>query len=304
MMMSCRDVLFIPIVLIVFLLSRNVQMTTAYEYVLVDNSTYHISSTIPESVVLYPHESLKRGQYKFSPNGKYRVGFSESGNLVIEYMHFDPNNPLLIWSTGLITNSSSGCSMQTDGNLVIRDDNRKRVWSSHTHGYPASKLVVDDTGQMAVVYGSNRLWLAGLPKDYYNQSSSPANLEFPIRATFYYPWYPETFKVEENWAHYKPSLGWYSSSDPKVAREHIDSMIYAHIDLSIASWWGPDSHLDRARLTMLMDETVARNASLKWTVYYELEMKENPSPYDIQKDLNYLLAWFARHPCKCRMWSI
>jgi hypothetical protein len=162
-----RTVLCIPIFLIMSLFAKNILMIAAYEYILVDNSTYHVSDTIPESIVLYPNEYMTRGQYKLSPNGKYRAGFSESGNLVIEYMHFDPNNPLLIWSTGLVPNSGSECYMQTDGNLVIRDDNTSRAWSSHTHGYPASKLVVDDAGQMAIISGSNRLWLAGLaqPRD-------------------------------------------------------------------------------------------------------------------------------------------
>jgi hypothetical protein len=273
----------------------NLSKIVAFEYVLVSNSSFDGSTMVEESVVLYPNEKLEPGQYKLSPNGMYRAGLSESGNLVVEDMHFDPNNPLVVWSTGLTPDSVSGCYMQIDGNLLIRDGNTNRIWSSRTHGYPASILVLDDNGQIAITYNSTYLWMAGLPRDYYNHSL-PTDMEFPIRATFYYPWYPETFTVDGNLAHYKPSLGWYSSSDPMVARAHIDSMIYANIELSIASWWGQDSHLDRARLTMLLDKTIAINASLRWTVYYELEMNKNPSPYDIQKDLNYLLAWFARHP--------
>jgi hypothetical protein len=50
-----------------------------------------------------------------------------------------------------------------------------------------------------------------------------------------------------------------------------DGGTYAHIDLSIASWWGPESKLDRACLTMLMDKTIAMQSQVKWTVYYEAE---------------------------------
>lgn len=78
-------------------------------------------------------------------------------------------------------------------------------------------------------------------------------------------------------------------------------MDYAHINVSIASWWGPDSHLDRARLTMLMDETVAQKSPLRWTVYHEREMKTDPTAGDIRSDLNYIQAWFARHPTWARV---
>jgi hypothetical protein len=101
--------------------------------------------------------------------------------------------------------------------------------------------------------------------------------------------------VNGHQAHYDASLGMYSSSDPEVAASHVDAMQYAHIDLSIASWWGPDTHLDRARLTMLMDETIAMNSPLKWSIYHEDERDENPTVQKIQEDLNYLKKWFVWH---------
>lgn len=81
-----------------------------------------------------------------------------------------------------------------------------------------------------------------------------------------------------------------------MARSHIDAMDYAHINVSIASWWGDDTHLDRARLTMLMDETLAQGSPLKWTVYHEKEMKADPTVDDIRADLDYIMAWFAHLP--------
>lgn len=98
-----------------------------------------------------------------------------------------------------------------------------------------------------------------------------------------------------------PSLGWYSSSDKNVAVNHIESMDYAHIDVSIASWWGSDTHLDRPRLTMLLDTTLKLNSTLRWTVYYEQEMKTDPAVQKIRQDLNYLSSWFARHPVWARV---
>jgi hypothetical protein len=272
-----------------FVLCVYILLVEGYEYVLSSN----FSGPCKESVVLHPDESLVRGQYRSSPGNQYRAGISETGDFVLQDLQLDMQPPLVVWSAGI--SQGFRCSMQSDGNLVIRDVHNESVWSSRTNKYPGSRLVVDESGQMAIKNGSNRLWLAGIPRDFYNHTASQ-NLEFPIRGTFYYPWYPETFSVNGKWSHYQPSLGWYSSSDPEVARTHIDALDYAHIGLSIASWWGPDTHLDRARLTMLMDETIAMNSSLKWTVYYEDEMDENPSSLDIYKHLNYLLMWFARHP--------
>ena len=63
------------------------------------------------------------------------------------------------------------------------------------------------------------------------QDSQPS---FPIRAAFYYPWFPETWGHGTNYA---PTLGRYNSSDPAVIRAHIDAMQYGKIAAGIASWW-------------------------------------------------------------------
>jgi hypothetical protein len=81
-----------------------------------------------------------------------------------------------------------------------------------------------------------------------------------------------------------------------VAQAHIDAFNYAYVDLSIASWWGPGSNLDRARLTMLMDETIDMQSQVKWTIYYEGERDFIPSASALKEDLDYLKKWFAWHP--------
>ena len=73
-------------------------------------------------------------------------------------------------------------------------------------------------------------------------------------------------------------------------------MDYAHIDVSIASWWGIDTNLERARLLLRMDRTIERGMDLKWTIYYEDEMALDPSVAEIRADLDYLKKWFAWHP--------
>jgi hypothetical protein len=51
--------------------------------------------------------------------------------------------------------------------------------------------------------------------------ASSASLAPPIRAAFYYPWFPETWG---DGTHYHPTLGQYDSSTPSVIASHIASM--------------------------------------------------------------------------------
>ena len=76
----------------------------------------------------------------------------------------------------------------------------------------------------------------------------------------------------------------------------MDALKYAHTDVSIASWWGPDTNLDRARLLMLMDKSIEMNSNIYWSIYYEDEHDDQPSPAKIREDLNYIKKWFSSHP--------
>ncbi|MGH8859884.1 MAG: DUF7594 domain-containing protein, partial [Jatrophihabitantaceae bacterium] len=105
----------------------------------------------------------------------------------------------------------------------------------------------------------------------------------PIRAAFYYPWFPET----EHWAtHYSPSLGQYDSSDPAVIDAHIAAAQYAGLDAFIASWWGQGSHTDQ-RLPLLL--SAAKSHGFAIAPYYEPEGKATaPTAAQLSSDLQYL----------------
>src|SRR5206468_6700401 len=65
------------------------------------------------------------------------------------------------------------------------------------------------------------------------QAAAPT---FPIRAAFYYPWFPETWgPVSNRYTHYTPTLGYYNSSDAATIDDHIARMEYAGINVGIAS---------------------------------------------------------------------
>jgi hypothetical protein len=99
----------------------------------------------------------------------------------------------------------------------------------------------------------------------FGRPSVPAEVSWPVRAAFYYPWYPET----EHWAtHYTPALGKYDSNDPHVLATHVAQARYAGLDAFIASYWGPDTPTAR-RLPLLLD--VAGGQGFQIAAYYEPE---------------------------------
>jgi len=243
-------------------------------------------ATFSDKAFLGPNDSLRRGQYITSPSGNYSVGLTVEGDLVLQDSRLN-----LIWSAN--TREGVGCYMQDDGNLVIRNKFRKSLWSSQTSKHDGSKLVVDDGGRVNIIYGTTVIWMQGIPSGKYTSPSSN-DLIFPVRGAFYYAWYPETWKVSSGaLARFEPDLGYYNSGDPVVVTSHINSLEYGNIDLGIISWWGPSTNLDRSRITLIMDETLALKSKIKWTIYYEDEMKLNPTISQIKVDLEYLKKWFA-----------
>ncbi len=225
-----------------------------------------------------------------SPSGAYRVGLTSSGHFVLQDSSFT-----IIWSAGI--SGGERCFMQADGNLIIRGNDNSPLWDTRTSNNDGARLIVDDGGRIGVVHGSTPLWMNGLPRGIYQTPPAPSDdLQFPIRGAFYYPWYPETWTVNGKPVKFMPELGNYKTGNPTVVEAHVDALNYAHVDLSIASWWGPDTSLDKARITLLMDETIAMESRLKWTVYHEDEFREDPSPQRIKENLDYLKKWFAWHP--------
>ena len=123
----------------------------------------------------------------------------------------------------------------------------------------------------------------------------------PLRAAFYYPWFPETWKQAvspyKN-TNYTPTLGFYDSSDPAVIRQHITAMQYAHVQAGIASWWGQGTHTDRRIPTIL---AATAGSTFRWSVYYELEGQGNPTVSQITDDLSYLRDHFGNDPSYLRI---
>jgi hypothetical protein len=116
-----------------------------------------------------------------------------------------------------------------------------------------------------------------------SRASQPSSIGWPVRAAFYYPWFPET----EDWAtRYTPSLGKYDSSNPRVLATHVAQARYAGLDAFISSYWGRDS-LTARRLPLLL--SAAGNQGFRVAAYYEPEsLSPPPSSSILTQDFDSL----------------
>ncbi len=123
---------------------------------------------------------------------------------------------------------------------------------------------------------------------------------FPIRAAFYYPWFPEAWKQNGiyPYTNYNPQLGFYSSADSSIIQQHIQMMQYANIEAGIASWWGQGSQTDSKIAGLL---SAASGSNFRWALYYEMESRSNPSASQIHSDLAYIRNHYGEDPSYLRI---
>lgn len=117
----------------------------------------------------------------------------------------------------------------------------------------------------------------------------------PVRATFYYPWFPQAWDQSgiDPFTHYHPSAGFYSEADGSVVASQIAAMQYGKIGVGIASWWGQGSQTD-AKMPLLL--STAAGTGFKWSIYYEAEGNSDPSAAAIAADLAYINSRYGSDP--------
>ena len=126
------------------------------------------------------------------------------------------------------------------------------------------------------------------------------SMSFPIRAAFYYPWFPNAWKQGSiyPYTNFSPSAGTYDGGDPAVISQQIAAMQYGGIQAGISSWWGQGHHTD-VRFPALL--AGAAGTGFKWTIYYEAESLGDPSVSQITSDLTYLRDNYANDPSYLRI---
>jgi beta-glucanase (GH16 family) len=123
---------------------------------------------------------------------------------------------------------------------------------------------------------------------------------FPIRAAFYYPWFPEGWNQQgfNPFTNYHPTLGYYSAADLATVQKQIGMMQYGGMQAGIASWWGQGSSTD-VKIPNLLK--AAAGTPFRWSLYYENESTGNPSAAQITSDLTYMRDHYAKDPSFLRV---
>jgi Calcineurin-like phosphoesterase/Glycosyl hydrolase family 99 len=122
----------------------------------------------------------------------------------------------------------------------------------------------------------------------------------PVRAAFYYPWFPEAWQQGgiDPYTNYHPSLGRYDGASDTVIAQHIAAMRYAGLEAAIASWWGVGTSTDSKIPALLAG---ARGLKFRWSLYYEAEGSGDPSVTAIRSDLTSIRDRFASDPSYLRI---
>jgi len=121
---------------------------------------------------------------------------------------------------------------------------------------------------------------------------------FPIRAAFYYPWFPEAWNQNgiSPFTNYHPTLGFYSSADDATRDAHLHALDYARFNAGIYSWWGQGSKED-TRFPGMLARTTATNSPLKWAIYHEREGNgPDPTVTQLASDLDYIKSHYTADP--------
>jgi hypothetical protein len=132
------------------------------------------------------------------------------------------------------------------------------------------------------------------------QSGTDWQPSFPIRAAFYYPWFPEawTQKGIYPYTNYNPTIGFYSNYDQSTIKQHIAMMQYGKIQAGIASWWGQGTQTD-SKISGLL--SAASGTNFRWSLYYENESMGDPSVSQITADLTYIRDNYGKDPSYLRV---
>jgi len=143
-----------------------------------------------------------------------------------------------------------------------------------------------------------RDWTVALPQP----PPSDTQPGFPIRAAFYYPWFPEAWTQNgiSPFTKYTPTAGFYDSSSTALVQQHVRSLEYGRVEAGIASWWGQGSRTD-TRIPTLLSATRALGSDFRWSLYYEQEGSADPSPAAIETDLRYIRDRYGTDPAYLRV---
>jgi hypothetical protein len=116
----------------------------------------------------------------------------------------------------------------------------------------------------------------------------------PIRAAFYYPWFPQAWKQQgmNPFTKYHPSGGLYDGGSASVIASQVRLMQGAGLNAMIASWFGPGSSTD-AHIPAVL--SALHGTTFKVGLYYEVG-GGLPSASKMRSDLDFVYSRYAKDP--------
>jgi PQQ-like domain len=104
--------------------------------------------------VLGRNQFLRPGQVRRSPNGRYLLAMQTDGNLVL----YDDESREPLWSAQ-VRSPGATAVMRADGQLVVLSDGAEDLFVTGTAGNPGARLAVQDDGNTVVYSKDGRgLW--------------------------------------------------------------------------------------------------------------------------------------------------
>jgi YD repeat-containing protein len=108
----------------------------------------------PVEDTLEAGQSLIAGEARWSPNRQYRLRYQHDGNLVLT----DTATAQDVWGSATNPAAPGAVTMETNGNLVIRNGSNQIQKHTNTAGHPGAVLKVLDDGSLVIVEGGSALW--------------------------------------------------------------------------------------------------------------------------------------------------
>ncbi len=106
-----------------------------------------------DNFTLLAGQTLRPGQWRRSPDGRYLLAMQSDGNLVL----YDASHTAL-WSTGTQT-AGAAAVMQDDGVLALVAPDGRRLFATPTGGSPGARVIVQNDGNVVVYTPEGRaLW--------------------------------------------------------------------------------------------------------------------------------------------------
>ena len=108
---------------------------------------------------LQPGDCLSRGDMMISSDGRFELLFTSQGNLELSVID---GNPTVVWSVDAKNKGAIRFTMGYDGNLVLKDNKQKILFSSNTSWTKPGKLVLQGDGNLVLFdHDAKVLWASG-----------------------------------------------------------------------------------------------------------------------------------------------